>query len=102
MRSLYFWKFEHKTKQNCPYCLDVPESVAHVLLECPQFLAARQLLHDSLVSSDEHTATLANLRSHQAVEVITGDFSRVRPAARPEVQAATAAFLHAINAVRPI
>lgn len=87
----------------CPSCSDLPESVDHVLLDCPRFLAQRQLLRDSLISCDLYgLAELGGLNRNQAIDVITGDLYVVPSSARATVLLATAKFLQAINAVRSI
>jgi hypothetical protein len=87
----------------CPYCADVPESIDHVLLECPQFRASRQQLRDALITCDlPLLASFEDLNHAQAIDVITGDLSLIPLAVRQAVLAATATFLHAVNKARSI
>jgi hypothetical protein len=87
----------------CPSCPNVPESIDHVLLECPQFHTARQQLRDVFVSCDLPVlASFDDLNRNQAIDVITGDLALIPSAPRHQIQSATASFLHAINVVRPI
>jgi hypothetical protein len=87
----------------CAVCPSEPESVDHILLECPQFHAARQRLRAELMACDLLLlASLDPLNREQTVAAITGELSLVPLQHRPRVLSATATFLHTINSVRPI
>ena len=87
----------------CAYCPSAPESVDHILLECPQFHVARQRLRDELTACDlPLLASFHPLNREQTVAAITGELSLIPLQLRPRVLSATATFLHTINSVRPI
>ena len=89
----------------CPFCGFI-EDVEHVLLECYAYDSARHSLSNalwSLVADTKHAnAGWSLFRSLHGVRALSGEVAHVPPRFRSDVLHISAAFLFAINDIRPI